>query len=277
MAKQVFSDGNPAMGVPGTVVPGSWLNKVFAQTFDGQNADGHNAAFKKGPDIASADALVFDTANGNFFTVTGTTTITSLPNLGGGTHVVLKFNGVLTLTSSASLISPAGNITTSPGDVLMLVESSAGVWQLISTVGSGAAFRAYRTVTQTITTAAHTKVQFNVESYDVASAFDSANSKFVAPVAGKYFFAAALHFDSGSWSAGDTIMLGIYKNGAMHSRVRLNPFSGASILPTAAISDVLDLAAADYVEMYIYQNSGVSRDVSNTAGELWFSGYRMGA
>lgn len=83
--------------------------------------------------IASATALPVDVA-GNIFSVTGTTTITSINSKGAGTVIVLNFAGALTLTHNATtLILPDGqNITTAAGDVATLYEYSTGNWKLTS-------------------------------------------------------------------------------------------------------------------------------------------------
>lgn len=88
-----------------------------------------NLKLSKGADVASAAALTLG-SDGNFFDVTGTTTITSIGSVGVGTHIVLQFDGVLTLTHDATdLILPGGaNITTAAGDVASFVEYASGDW-----------------------------------------------------------------------------------------------------------------------------------------------------
>ena len=87
----------------------------------------------KGSDIASATALPVTNA-GNYFDVTGTTTITSIDSVGIGTVVTLHFDGILTLTHHATdLVLPsAANITTAAGDELTFVEYAVGDWRCIS-------------------------------------------------------------------------------------------------------------------------------------------------
>jgi len=91
-----------------------------------------SATFKlaKGADVASASALPV-ISDGNYFDVTGTTTITSINSLGVGTVIKLHFDGVLTLTHHATdLILPGGaNITTAAGDEAEFVEYASGDWR----------------------------------------------------------------------------------------------------------------------------------------------------
>lgn len=87
---------------------------------------------QKGADVASAGALTLGT-DGNYFDITGTTTITSIGTLGIGTVVTLHFDGALTLTHNATdLVLPGGaNITTAAGDEFTFVEYAAGDWRCI--------------------------------------------------------------------------------------------------------------------------------------------------
>lgn len=88
----------------------------------------------KGADIASATALPLLT-DGNFFDVTGTTTITSINTSGVvGTKITLQFDDILILThNSSDLVLPTGaNITTSAGDIAEFVEYAAGDWVCVN-------------------------------------------------------------------------------------------------------------------------------------------------
>jgi hypothetical protein len=95
----------------------------------------------KGSDVSSATALTLG-KDGNFFDVTGTTTITSIGTQGIGSHVTLQFDGVLTFTHhSTDLILPgAANITTAAGDIAVMYEYASGDWRCVSySKASGAA------------------------------------------------------------------------------------------------------------------------------------------
>lgn len=84
----------------------------------------------KGADIASATALPLLT-DGNFFDVTGTSTITSIDTSGYvGTEIKLQFDGSLILTHHATdLILPSGsNILTKAGDIATFIEYASGDW-----------------------------------------------------------------------------------------------------------------------------------------------------
>ena len=92
------------------------------------NMNGNQLQWSKGADVASATALPVLT-DGNYFDVTGTTTVTSFNTTGVvGTVIKLHFDAVLTLTHHATdLILPGGaNITTAAGDEAEFVEYASG-------------------------------------------------------------------------------------------------------------------------------------------------------
>lgn len=89
--------------------------------------------WSKGSDIASSGTLTIGT-DGNYFDVTGTTSITSFGTLAVGTVVKLHFDAILTLTHHATdLILPGGaNITTAAGDEAEFVEYAAGDYRCVN-------------------------------------------------------------------------------------------------------------------------------------------------
>jgi len=143
-AKDALASGNPSK-----IIKGSELDTEFDEiaTEDALSAKlaGTNVwtgtqefqkivHFKKGADVASATALPLIT-DGNYFDVTGTTTITSFNTTNKiGTVVKLHFDGALTLTHHATdLILPGGaNITTAAGDEAEFVEYAAGDFRCTS-------------------------------------------------------------------------------------------------------------------------------------------------
>ena len=119
--------------------------------------------------------------------------------------------------------------------------------------------RAYRATTvQAIADATLTKVQLNAESYDEQGEFDpTTNFRFTATKAGYYLVSAQLGF--WPWADQAYFMLYIYKNGAVYSQTRTNG-SGTG-LHYANLTDIIPLAANDYLELYVYQTSGASADL----------------
>jgi len=92
------------------------------------DCNGAQIQWSKGADVASATALPVLT-DGNYFDVTGTTTVTSINTTGGaGTLIKLHFDAILILTHHATdLILPGGaNITTAAGDEAEFIEYATG-------------------------------------------------------------------------------------------------------------------------------------------------------
>ena len=87
----------------------------------------------KGADVANAATLTLGT-DGDYFDITGTTTITAIATLGVGTAVRLHFDGALTLTHhSTNLVLPgSANIVTVAGDEATFVEYASGDWRCTS-------------------------------------------------------------------------------------------------------------------------------------------------
>lgn len=86
----------------------------------------------KGADIVSAAALTPGT-DGDYFDVTGSTTITSIASLGEGTTIRLHFDGVVTLTHNATnlVLHDSTDITTIAGEELSFFEYAVGSWRML--------------------------------------------------------------------------------------------------------------------------------------------------
>ncbi len=122
------------------------------------DANGNQIQWSKGADVASAAALPILT-DGNYFDVTGTTTITSINTAGGNGTIApvikLHFDGALTLTHHATdLILPSGaNITTAAGDEAEFVEYASGDWRCTNyTKANGEAVVGSGTIVQVVNT-----------------------------------------------------------------------------------------------------------------------------
>lgn len=121
--------------------PDGSMADVFTNTatFAGKKTFSNNVIFTKGADVASATALPIIT-DGNYFDVTGTTTVTSIDTVGVGVTIRLHFDDAVLLTHDATdLVLPgAANITTAAGDEFEFTEYAAGDWRCTGyTLASG--------------------------------------------------------------------------------------------------------------------------------------------
>jgi hypothetical protein len=120
--------------------------------------------------------------------------------------------------------------------------------------GNMPAFSAYPDATQSITGGTWTKMQFNIEDWDTASAYDNAtNYRFTPQVAGYYQVNGSVESNA---VAQNFFLCGIYKNGSQHRYGNNNP-TNASAGPDAIVSAVVFLnGSTDYVELWaVGQNS----------------------
>lgn len=137
------------------------------------------------------------------------------------------------------------------------------------------AARAYRSSSnQTVTDNSTTKVQFNGESYDVRSEFDSAtNYRYTVTTAGKYVVTATLLLGTTASAKNSTIY--IYKNGSEFSRAAVDDLG--TYQQSIGIFEVMNLAAADYIEIYLNANTtgGQSTDVVAGTESSYFAIHKV--
>jgi hypothetical protein len=157
-------------------------------------------------------------------------------------------------------IGAAGTVLTSDGDTAEWVAPTGS---------SGPAFRAFRnTSTQAMVTNTWTKVQFNAETFDTGSFFDSTtNYRFTPTTAGYYQINLNVYHSLTGNPA--FILCAIYLNGASYSKheVMLNGQNFGS----TAVTDIVYLnGSSDYVEGYALQNNASTltngSDLTNFSG-----------
>ena len=113
-----------------------------------------------------------------------------------------------------------------------------------------------------------TKISFDTETYDKNG--DFASNKFTAPVAGRYFIHC--HAEIMDLADQKDFLVCIYKNGSITNSA--NEKSSSANYQTNSVTDVLELAATDYIEFYVKHVHGSSRDIyaANTFGEVYLLG-----
>jgi len=88
----------------------------------------------KGADVASTAGVMTLGADGNYFDITGTNSITGLATLAVGTFVTLHFDAAAVLVHDATnFVLPGGaNITCAAGDEFTFVEYASADWRCVS-------------------------------------------------------------------------------------------------------------------------------------------------
>ena len=85
----------------------------------------------EGAAIASAATVNLDTPTGNCLHITGTTNISAF-TLAQGTWMLVCFDGILTVTDGANLVTQSGeNIVTAAGDMALLVGEGSSVTRMV--------------------------------------------------------------------------------------------------------------------------------------------------
>jgi len=135
------------------------------------------------------------------------------------------------------------------------------------------AFSAYQSGNQTIDNTTNTILTFATEVFDTDNAYDGTN-KFTVPSGedGKYVFIANIRMDS--MYNEDEIQLAFFKNGSQDSTsATFWRVAKDNVSPAFGITGLMELAAADYIQVNTYHNRGSSRTTS--AAYTAFSGYKL--
>jgi hypothetical protein len=133
--------------------------------------------------------------------------------------------------------------------------------------------RVTKSVAQSIATATATAITWDVEDYDTNTMHDNVtnNSRITIPSGqgGYYLVQANLIITD----AGSAASISIYKNGAVLKR----QFTGTTIAGDfdLEITAVLNLAAADYIEIFGRQSTGGNRNVQGNSNDPQNSAFQV--
>ena len=142
--------------------------------------------------------------------------------------------------------------------------------------GNMPAFSAYANANQSISNTTYTKIQINTKIFDTASCFNNTGSTvggipayaFKPNVAGYYQINAGINASAAA--SGTFCFTALYVNG---TAVSLGSFASNN-LTTGLISSNSFLVylngSSDYVELYAYQNTGVSLQINGGATVCYF-------
>ena len=135
--------------------------------------------------------------------------------------------------------------------------------------GVAPAFSAYLNTTQATASGTSTKVTCNTEEFDTNSNYDNAtNYRFTPTVAGYYQVTGEIQYGATVSTAVCTAIL--YKNGSQFK-------TGAQIhgSTTKAIGSIVSAlvyfnGSTDYVELYAFQDTGLSQNLNGSASNVYF-------
>ncbi len=203
---------------------------------------------------SNARAIYLDESDSNKLKITG----------GGATDLVT--------------IDNSGNVgigTTAPSSTLHVIGDIKATGNIF---GAFRGFRAYLSAVQSINSDVWTRVNFNAESFDTNSEYDSAtNYRFQPTTAGYYACSASQHLDGIN---NNVYSIAFYKNGGQYSVLLSRPSGGASggtwNQTNFVLADTFNLnGSSDYVEVYILHNRGSALNALATPYS-WFTCYKLG-
>jgi hypothetical protein len=167
--------------------------------------------------------------------------------------------------------SGGGSVTinepTTASNFTQTLPASAGT---VMVSGNMPAFSAYQSSAQTLSSATFTKLQLQAELFDTANAFDSTtNYRFTPLVAGFYQLNGQVAIGGAGAGFGQ---ISIYKNGAESARGSTST-NNLSVGAMCTVSNLIYMnGTTDYVELYVYQNSGGSVANQSSTAFNYFSG-----
>ena len=206
-------------------------------------------------------------ADGGTGQSTAQAAINALSAVSGATneHVLTKDTGtgnaIFKAATFVALTDTPANYTGSAGKYTKV---NAGENALEFDIPDGAGIltsrcSVYLSGNQSITSGFFVKVQFDIELYDSDGEFDNAvNYRFTATNSGYYQVDAAVSYDS--VGDGKVSQVSIYKNNNTHLAAPIHVMANASD-KTVVVSKAVYLAATDFIELLVFQNSGGNRNI----------------
>jgi hypothetical protein len=169
-------------------------------------------------------------------------------------------------TSGSTTIQATDAVT----QTITLPNNTGTVLTTASTFGgTGPAFSATTSSTLSISHATNTKIPFNTEEWDTNSNYDPVtNYRFTPTIAGYYQVNIKIQLDN-TGSGGETYTA-LYKNGSIYKRVGMIPnIASTGRSPVGSIVVYLN-GSTDYIEAYVFQNTGGSVALSGTPDFAYF-------
>jgi len=244
--------------------------------------------------FAAGDAVQIQNINTGVVTITaGTATVTSAGSLAlsqwdGGTLYFTTTSAAIffEITQTISPLTTKGDLFTysttdarlavGANGTILVADSTAATGLKWATTGNFVGCRVYASSAQTISNATDTKLAFANETFDTDSFHSNVtnNTRITIPAGlGGYYRVTA---NSGFLSnASGRRIMAIALNGTNVSQVETT--ANASAEPAASLTDIYSLAAADYLEINVYQTSGGNLNTSGAAAREFFQVQRIGS
>jgi hypothetical protein len=177
--------------------------------------------------------------------------------------LVLDGNGTMTVGNGSISGLYAGGL---PDASITQADLATGV------TSTGPLFHATSS-TLTFGAASFTKMPFAGEVFDTANCYDTTNYRFLPNVAGYYFFRVSIFIGLGSGRG----IISFYKNG---SDVGQNGQPGSNVNGGVTYANNMLIylnGTTDYVECFVYQESGGNVSINNNGTLTHWSGFLVRA
>lgn len=132
----------------------------------------------------------------------------------------------------------------------------------------GPAFSAYQSSGTAVSNSTATKITFDTEEYDTNSCF--ASSRFTPNVAGYYQVSAMVAWPT--TNTANVVYIAVYKNGSTNKLLSRISKNGQYMWLTGSTL-VYCNGTTDYLEIYGYQDSGLTITTDTGFGYTWFNGF----
>lgn len=228
-----------------------------------QDADGNNIINESGDVITVG-------ASGDTVTVAGNVVKSNALQASDAGNIVSQSGTTITVGASGDTVTiPSGATVNLSSATVTLNDSMKMTPFFHATIGSS----------QAVAHNTNTKIAFGTEITDTDSAYDNSNYKFTVPSGegGTYFFQLNCNLHDFSTNDAKRVIVRLYKNGgtivSFHGEHQAANDGSAGHRTSA--STFLVLAAGDYIEAYIYQNSGNSYNLLADQADNNFAGFKV--
>ena len=176
----------------------------------------------------------------------------------------LKVDTILKRTGTGTItVGQSGDTITIPSGATL---NSAGT-NTLEGIANTPAFSVNVTSTQSVSNSSETKVTHNNTLFDTNSGWDSSNYKYTFPTTGKYLVTHGVRFESTSAAR---VISWVRKNGSSSDNLNTmetNP-NNSGVNPSAGGSFIYSFTAGDYIEHYVFQNAGSSKNIEVGSNHL---------
>jgi hypothetical protein len=230
------------------------LNTGSANIFLGYNAGysetGSNKLYIENSNTNEDNALLYGEFDNDILRTNGelqignpTGTGYALPTVDGTTDFLMQTDGAgqVSFIDPATIVSP--DVTTFPFGQMHL------------------------SANQALTGTGWVKILFDTATIDVASDFNATSDRFIAPAAGIYQVDASFHSNAAVTATG-SFGIAVYVNGSNVKRSQYSHYGNG--LVHRGVHTALNLAASDYVEIYVYKQSAfnINSNLTRTSWEI---------